>query len=175
MSVSIKLDASQRADFERDGFLVIRSLLAEDDLARLDGAIKNNMPHAAYARGKTYPQVAKYTLSEQCPSDPGLAYIVEHPKIVSPVEQLLGGSAYLTAYVVYLRTPNDNGSLMHNDYKRWRPVGSSMNWLFTIVPLTDFDADTGPLLVAPGSHQLHLVEDRGEKTGTGQIRFTDRS
>lgn len=39
-----------------------------------------------------------------------------------------------------------------------------MNWLFTIVPLTDFDRETGPLLVAPGSHQLHLVQDRQEKT-----------
>ena len=34
-----------------------------------------------------------------------------------------------------------------------------MNWLFAIVPLTDFDEEYGPLLVSPGSHKLHQVAD----------------
>ncbi len=73
---------------------------------------------------------------------------------------LLGEPAHLTAYVAYLRSPGDKGSGAHSDYKRWRPVGSSMNWLFTIIPLTDFNDDYGPLLVSPGSHLLSDVIDR---------------
>jgi hypothetical protein len=53
---------------------------------------------------------------------------------------------------------------MHHDYKRWRPVGSSMNWLFTIIPLTDFDEKTGRLFIAPGSHHPERVVDNGGRT-----------
>jgi len=162
--MSARLNAGERASYEKDGYIVLRDVFGDDDFARLETAIDQHLPGNAYAPGKLYPEPAKYTLSEQCPADPELAYIAEHPKLVSVAEQLLGGPSYLTAYVVYIRTPQDVGSLMHNDYKRWRPVGSSMNWLFTIVALTDFDQETGPLLVAPGSHQLHLVENRQEKT-----------
>ena len=72
-------------------------------------------------------------------------------------EAVLGQVAHLSAFVVYIRTPGNKGGGAHNDYKRWRPVGSSMNWLFAIVPLTDFDAEYGPLLVSPGSHKLYRM------------------
>ena len=51
----------------------------------------------------------------------------------------------------------DGGPGPHCDYKRWRPVGSSMNWMFSIIPLTDFDLECGPFLVAPRSHKLTQV------------------
>lgn len=68
-----------------------------------------------------------------------------------------------SAFVVYDRTPGGPGLPAHHDYKRWRPVGSSMNWLFTIVPLDDFDELRGALRVAPGSHRLERVRDGGER------------
>ena len=34
-----------------------------------------------------------------------------------------------------------------------------MNWLFAIIPLTDFDETFGPLLVSPGSHKLTKLID----------------
>ena len=35
-----------------------------------------------------------------------------------------------------------------------------MNWLFSIIPLTDFNLEYGPFLVAPGSHKLTQVIDQ---------------
>jgi len=154
---SFTLSGEQLARYERDGYLVLRGLLNDADLGRLDGAIDRHVPADAYAPGKVYPQAAKYTLSQQVLSDPDMAYIAEHPKVLDAVEGVLGRAAHLTAYVVYVRTPGDVGAKMHNDYKRWRPVGSSMDWLFTVIPLTDFDEEHGPLMVAPGSHQLARV------------------
>ncbi|MEM7404618.1 MAG: phytanoyl-CoA dioxygenase family protein [Pseudomonadota bacterium] len=154
---TIALTDTQKLDYQRDGFLVLRGALDNVELARLDAAIDRHVPVDAYAPGKVYPDAAKYTLSQQVLADPDMAYIAEHPKVLGPVEEILGQPAHLTAYVVYVRTPGDVGSKMHNDYKRWRPVGSSMDWLFSIVPLTDFDDAHGPLLVAPGSHQLQRV------------------
>lgn len=34
-----------------------------------------------------------------------------------------------------------------------------MNWLFAIIPLTDFDAEYGPFLVSPRSNKLTQVID----------------
>ena len=68
-------------------------------------------------------------------ADPEMSTIVDHPVIVDAFEALLGQPAYLTAFVAYLRSPGDTGGGAHCDYKRWRPVGSSMNWLFAIIPL----------------------------------------
>jgi hypothetical protein len=96
-------------------------------------------------------------------ADPDLAAIAEHPEVLSPVRDLLGDDPLLTAFVVYDRTPDGPGLPKHNDYKRWRPVGSSMHWLFTIVPFTDYDEEIGPLCVSPGSHRLDRVRDRGER------------
>ena len=80
--------------------------------------------------------------------------------VVGAVESVLSQPAYLTAYVAYLRTPGDKGAGAHCDYKRWRPVGSSMNWVFAIIPLTDFDVEHGPFLVSPKSHKLTQVIDK---------------
>ena len=161
--LAVQLTNGQRNDYEKEGYLVIRDAIPNTDLVRFDAAIDCHLPHDAYAPGKSYPEPAKYTLSQQVLSDPELARVAEHPVVVDAVEQLLQTPAHLTAYVIYVRTPGDQGSLAHNDYKRWRPVGSSMDWLFTVIPLTDFDAAHGPLLVAPGSHQLDKVTQLDER------------
>ena len=75
------------------------------------------------------------------------------------MKTILNDDPVLTAYVIYDRTPQGKGLAAHHDYKRWRPVGSSMHWLFTIVPFCDFDEDAGPLYIAPGSHRLDRIHE----------------
>ena len=133
-------------------------------MKRLDAGILANLKAGkAYPPSLEYPKPAKYTLSESRLEDPDLGYIAEHPKILDAVEGILGPEIRLTAYLAYLRTPHDNGAGAHHDYKRWRPGGSSMKWLFTIMPLTDFNDTIGSLMVAPGSHKLVNVIDTGAR------------
>lgn len=151
------LKAAQIDDYERDGHLILRGVLSKSEVATLRKVVAERAP-TAYAPGLHYPESGKYTIQgNQLAEHPALAEAAMHPSIVGPVEALLRQQAYLSAFVAYIRTPGDSGGGAHNDYKRWRPVGSSMNWLFAIVPLTDFDAEYGPLLVSPGSHKLHGV------------------
>ena len=119
----------------------------------LDGTLTDDTPN--------YPAPGRYTLATNCLKDPDLAFIVEHPTIVGAAAELLEDDPVLTAYVIYDRTPGGPGLPAHNDYKRWRPVGSSMNWLFTIVPFGNFDEPSGQLFIAPGSHQPERVRDGG--------------
>ncbi len=104
-----------------------------------------------------YPNPGRYTLALNCLKDPDLAFLAEHPAITPAAGDALGDDPRLSAFVIYNRTPEGPGIPSHNDYKRWRPVGSSMNWLFTIVPFCDFDSEAGQLFVAPGSHHLERV------------------
>ena len=156
------LNLEQLKQYEQDGYLVLRDQIDEVELKRLDAAFKRNPPLDGEAEGN-YPSPGRYTLSKSSLADPDLAFIAEHPNIISAAKQLLQDEILLTAFVIYDRTPGGPGIPMHHDYKRWRPVGSSMNWLFTIVPLSDFDAKAGPLFVAPGSHRLERISDKGER------------
>ena len=155
------LTVDKIASYERDGFLVLRSQFDEAEMRTFERAYPKQAWHTSGPLGKTYPEPARYTLARSCMADPDLAAIAEHPRVLEPVAQLLRDDPILTAFVVYDRTPGGPPIPKHNDYKRWRPVGSSMHWLFAIVPFTDYGAEAGQLFVAPGSHHPQRVEDRG--------------
>ena len=157
------LSKEQCEQYQSDGYLVLRSQFDESELQRFDAAFKRNPPLDGH-EGATYPNAGRFTLAKSCLADPDLAFMAEHPRVVNPAKQLLNDEIVLTAFVVYDRTPGGPGLAAHHDYKRWRPVGSSMNWLFTIIPLSDFDAESGRLFIAPGSHHLQRIRDVGEKT-----------
>ena len=151
------LSEQQIVDYHEQGYLILRDVIAGSDADDLRKLARKELDRLSFPPKLRYPTPGKYTISGNSLSEPGFAPIVEHPTVVDAVECLLGEPARLTAYVVYLRSPGDKGSGAHCDYKRWRPVGSSMNWLFAIIPLTDFSAEYGPLLLSPGSHELLRV------------------
>ena len=157
--ITPSLTEQQITDYHEDGYLIVRNVLSAKETDELRRVVQQQVIRDAYPSTLKYPQPAKYTVSGNRLAEPGLTAIAEHPTVISTVESVLGHPAYLTAYVAYLRTPGDKGAGAHCDYKRWRPVGSSMNWVFAIIPLTDFDAAYGPFLVAPKSHKLTQVID----------------
>ncbi len=151
------LTTEQIDAYRNEGFLVLRNAIPETDVKRLERGFARNLPLDGTLQKFNYPEPGRYTLANNCLKDPDLAFIVEHPAIIPCVTALLGHEPRLTAYVIYDRTPGGEGIPAHNDYKRWRPVGSSMNWLFTIVPFCDFDDETGQVFIAPGSHRLERI------------------
>lgn len=154
------LTEQQIAGYHEDGYLIVRNVLSAKEADELRRVVQQEVKRDAYPSTLKYPQPAKYTVSGNRLAAPGLTAIAEHPTVVGAVESALGHPAHLTAYVAYLRTPGDKGAGAHCDYKRWRPVGSSMNWVFAIIPLTDFDTEYGPFLVSPKSHKLTQVIDK---------------
>ena len=157
MTITPSLSEQQITDYHEDGYLIVRNILSAKEVDELRRVVQQQVIRDAYPSTLKYPQPAKYTVSGNRLAEPGLTAIAEHPTVISTVESVLGHPAHLTAYVAYLRTPGDKGAGAHCDYKRWRPVGSSMNWVFAIIPLTDFDAAYGPFLVSPKSHKLMQV------------------
>ena len=164
----MQLTADQRQSYADQGFLIIRDAFAPDELARLEQGVRRAVESGNCLNGdKPYPTPAtQYTVEGQYQDDPDLLFIAEHPTVLGPVEQLLGGPACLSAFVSYLKTPGARGTSGdyqggspsgHCDYKTYQQAGSSLNWLFAIIPLTDLDAETGPLLLSPGSHRASRI------------------
>lgn len=153
------LSPQQVASFHEEGYLIIRNVLSSGEAADLRRVVREQVLREPFPPRLAYPEPAKYTVSGNRMAEPALAAIAEHPVLVEAVESALGGAAHLTASVAYLRTPGDKGGGAHSDYKRWRPVGSSMNWVFAIIPLNDFDPSFGPFMVSPRSHKLPQVID----------------
>lgn len=165
-AMATQLSAAEVADYERDGFLIRRGALTDAEISRAETGFARHPPldGTLYdVRELHYPEPGRYTLANNSLKDPDLGFIVEHPAVVGPAAQLLDDEPRLTAFVVYDRTPGGPAIGSHNDYKRWRPVGSSMNWLFTIIPFVDYDADAGPLYVVPGSHRLDRIRPGSER------------
>jgi hypothetical protein len=153
------LSQTQLAQYHEQGYLLIKGAIAEQDIQRLERGVANNPPvdGTLDPNAPVFPAPGRYTLANQCARDPDLAFIIEHETIVGAARDVLEDDPMLTAYVIYDRTPEGAGLPAHHDYKRWRPVGSSMHWLFTIVPFCDFDEEAGPLYIAPGSHHTERV------------------
>ena len=153
------LNDQEIADFHENGYAIIRNVLSPDEADKYRRVVQEQAQCNSYPPSLKYPEPGKYTIAGNKMAESSLASIAEHPTVVNAVECALGQPAHLTAFVAYLRSPGDRGSGGHCDYKRWRPVGSSMNWVFAIMPLTDFDKIYGPFMVSPGSHKLAQVID----------------
>ncbi|AWT59791.1 MAG: hypothetical protein DF168_00986 [Candidatus Moanabacter tarae] len=160
------LSDQDKGAYQEKGYHIIRNVLTLDEAEHYRSLVQEyTRGGRAWTDGEglEYPTPGKYTIQGNQMADPGFVPVVEHPVVVNAVESFLGESSYLTAFVAYLRSPGDKGGGAHCDYKRWRPVGSSMNWLFAIIPLNDFDNSFGPLLVSPGSHKLAEVIDENAR------------
>jgi ectoine hydroxylase-related dioxygenase (phytanoyl-CoA dioxygenase family) len=153
------LNDQQIADFHENGYAIVRNVLSPEEVDKFRPIVQEQAQCNSYPASLKYPEPGKYTIAGNKMAESSLASIAEHPTVVNAVECALGQPAHLTAFVAYLRSPGDRGSGGHCDYKRWRPVGSSMNWVFAIIPLTDFDEVYGPFMVSPGSHKLPQVID----------------
>lgn len=141
--------------YERDGFLLLRNQIDEASLQRFERGLARNPPLDGNT-ANVWPAPGRYTLAKSSLADPDLGFITEHERIVPVVAALLEDDPVLMAFMVYDRTPGGGGLGAHHDYKRWRPIGSSLKWCFAIVPLTDFDELAGPLYIAPGSHRRSM-------------------
>ncbi len=148
------LDGAQLASFHTNGFLIIRNAFDEATLDRFETAARSHPPIDQVMVGKQYPAPGRWTLARNAMADPDLAFIMARPEMTEPLRAALDDDPKIIMFAYYDRTPGGAGLPPHNDYKRWRPIGSSMRWAFAIVPLCDFDEAAGKLEFVPGSHRV---------------------
>ena len=167
------LTSEQIERYERDGYMLLRGQIDEASLQRFERGLAHNPPLEDNSNVVS-PAPGNYMLVKSCLADPDLAFMAEHERIVPVAAALLEDDPVLMAFMVYGRAPGGGGLDAHEDYKRWRPIGSSLKWCFAIVPLTNFDDLAGPLYIAPGSHRRSIVVTTSERVSpSSSVRITN--
>ncbi|MAT50739.1 MAG: phytanoyl-CoA dioxygenase [Porticoccaceae bacterium] len=166
------LTDSQLESYEEDGFIIlpnyvpelVEPLLAEKDrLAReLDGQEElYTEPDSDELRTLFKP----FAFSEL------IDRVSRDPRILHPVQQLLGSRAYLMQSRINVK-PAFKGKAFpwHSDFETWHVEDGMprMRALTAWIMLTENHPDNGPLMVMPGSHK-HYISCTG-RTGAENYR-----
>ena len=168
----MSLTPAQLAEFDDAGFVVLRDLLSTVEKRRLqEGVLQEYQRQHGFDASSL--AAGKYSLTEASMPVADINFIVDHADLIAAIEQVLRAAARVMSFVFYLKPPGSTGTVgdyrgthdgAHCDYKPFRPVGSSLNWIFAIIPLVDYTPDIGPLTVSPGSHRLTLLRPAGRVT-----------
>lgn len=184
--LSRKLSSEELTAYREDGFVVLRDVLGDDELERLATGVERELG-GPRERRRTTPgagpetgQTGDYSvLIDECLGEADVNFVIDHPNILAAVETLLGDRPVLSEFSIHIKRPGWEGTGRdyegmcgrgHFDYKPFRPVDSSLNWIFTVIPLVDYTEDIGPLLVSPGSHRCSTFEEGG-----GRVTIVNRA
>lgn len=158
------LTASQKADFARDGWLVLRGALDADTLRKV-GAWTEQVDAWAHNDGPGlhhFEQTeggARIARSEDVvPHHPGLEGFICDGAILQWVGELLGERAVLYKEKINHKQPGGAGFAPHQDAPAYRFVDHHIS---VMVPLDPATPESGGLSFAPGYDQGRLPEDRG--------------
>lgn len=160
------LTEDQIAQYQRDGYLLFPGLISQEELALL-------RDEAAELSSRPGPQILRDSDDVPprivyAPHADGQAYgtLSRLPRLLKPVEQLLGEKAYVYQSRLNLKLPFASGGWSwHQDFIAWhRNDGMPKpHAIMTAVFLHDCNAANGPLLVIPRSHTDSIEEIVGRE------------
>ena len=172
----MQLTPEQTAAFEREGYLFFPGLFDAEETRVLSEAVPalyaRRMPSNVRERGSDAVRTAFAAHLISAP----FARLARHPRMVRPVQQLLGGEAlYMHQFKVNGKAAFDGDVWQwHQDYGTWlnddlMPEPRAMN---VAIFLDDVDEFNGPLMFIPGSHKKGVVEAKHDTSTTSYPLWT---
>ena len=157
------LSQAQLDDFEHRGYLFEPEFLTADEVALLRAELDALLQREEF-RGRefsvTEPQTdeirslfAVHFLSQR------MARLVNDKRLVSRVEQILGGPSYVhQSRINYKPGFEGKGFNWHSDFETWHAEDGmpAMHAVSASIILTDNHAYNGPLMLVPGSHRFFV-------------------
>ena len=149
-----------KAQFQRDGFLLIPQVLSADEVRDLKAKIDRVFEDERYV-GNRYNDMVAVRLFE---TDPLFEAMLTREPIIGLVESILGPSCHLIAENVVRNRPGEAIDQFHADDQVILPIASGMErhdprlsmpvFLLTVqIMLTDVPSEEyGPTQYVPGSH-----------------------
>ena len=171
----MKLTPAQHEQFERDGYLFFPALFSRAETQTLIDAVP-----ALYARGEAYnvrekdSDAVRTNFAAHLYSEP-FARLARHPRMVEPVEQLLGEKLYMHQFKINGKMAFEGDVWQwHQDYGTWRnddlmPAERAMNVAIFLDDVIEFN---GPLMFIPGSHKKGVVDAKHDLTTTSYPLWT---
>lgn len=163
-----RLNATQRAAYEQDGFLLMPDLFNQEEVTFLFDAMQNMRDEFTNAgrkeviaepgSGEVRSIFNVHRLNEI------FANLVRDPRVLNVAREILGSEVYIHQSRINYK-PGFNGKefYWHSDFETWHSEDGmpAMRALSCSILLTDNSEANGPLMVIPGSHQ-HYVSCMGE-------------
>lgn len=156
----MKLTDEQLKQFDDLGYVMLQDVFSPEEMAVVNGDLPRiyGMDREEVWRessGAVRTAFAAHTYSEP------FRLIGSHPRLVGPVEQLLGGRVYTHQYKINAKAAFDGDVWQwHQDFGTWHrddgmPEPRAMNIALFLDDVTEFN---GPLWIIPGSHKEGVLE-----------------
>jgi ectoine hydroxylase len=157
------LDATQLAAYEAKGYLSIDALLSAEEMVVYLEALEKLRSNDLV---KSMPEAIVEPQSRDLRSvfavhktNPALAQLCTHPKIVAIARQLLGDQVYIHQSRINYK-PGFRGKefYWHSDFETWHVEDGipRMRMVSCSISLTSNTACNGPLMIIPGSHHEYI-------------------
>ena len=153
----MKLTPEQTERFEREGYLFFPGLFSADEMKPLADEVPRlyamQRPENVREKGS---DAVRTNFAAHLYSRP-FATLARHPRMVEPVQQVLGEALYMHQFKVNGKAAFDGDVWQwHQDYGTWlnddaMPTPRAMNVAIFLDEVSEFN---GPLMFIPGSHKL---------------------
>jgi ectoine hydroxylase len=173
------LTDAQRAEFDEQGYLFMPSVFTLEEMAVLNAELPKIF---AMRRDEVFREsdgeAVRTAFAAQTYNDV-FAKLARHPRLIEPVEQLLGGQIYLHQNKINGKAAFDGDVWQwHQDFGTWHrddlmPEARAMNIALFHDEVTEFN---GPLMFIPKSHKMGTLEADHDTITTSYPLWTlDRS
>jgi ectoine hydroxylase len=171
----MKLTPEQHARFDRDGYLFFPGMFSAAETRTLTDEVPR-----LYARREAYnvrekgKEAVRTNFAAHLYSEP-FARLARHPRMVEPVQDLLGEALYMHQFKINGKAAFDGDVWQwHQDYGTWlnddlMPTERAMNVAIFLDDVTEYN---GPLMFIPGSHKKGVVDAKHDVTTTSYPLWT---
>ncbi len=163
------LSQAQRAQFDRDGFLAIRGLIAADEIADIresfmaqaaDGPVPglSDLPRGTLAGNdplSQYPRMMHpHKHEDKAVGQLAMRYMLD-PRLEPILSELFGETPFAVQSMFYFKPPGARGQDLHQDnfYLRVKPGTCMAAW----IAVDDADAGNGGMMCVPQTAMLDIA------------------
>ncbi|NKB66438.1 MAG: phytanoyl-CoA dioxygenase family protein [Candidatus Latescibacteria bacterium] len=169
------LTGQQVEQFAADGYLMLEDYFPRGDIDLLLKVARADQKLAAGAadRHDSEGRVSRLSLRSNLPDDLYSAF-VRNPRVVGPMEQLLGEEVYHYHHKMMLKEPFTGGAWeWHQDYGYWYKQFLFADMASCMIAVDRATKENGCLQVLKGSHRLGRLEHgiTGDQTGADMERI----
>lgn len=153
---SRRLDERQRESLDRDGYLLVPSLLDKTVIGRMRSRLEKLVRQSVAAwDADPSPDIVEPGVvhAKLGLADPDFAPCHEHPLLADAATAVLGQDWHLSALSLRAPLPGCRHQGLHPDFEQRRTQGPWQT-LSAMWCITAFTPDNGPLRVIPGSHRV---------------------
>jgi len=158
MSTSGVLSAEEVAQYQRDGFIVVRQLLSAQEAVQWKEALKARVTEL---NKLNEPSGVCVLMPEMM--DAFTSAKIRDPKTVAILQQLIGPDVeFLSVKAVFKNAKTNFSSPLHHDWAYWQGTNKISIW----IALDDAAPDNGCMRMAAGSHrQVAEIENIDDGNG----------